>query len=192
MAYEFDVTAHNAAAEVAQRDAGVDPDRCISLEEIPGGGRTPIERYFSGLRRRLLAVPKDSQPRHDGDKRPWREHDGRLHVRRVGALHPDLVDLVVSSSVVGEEYLIAGKTTEAEVVGRRVDYFLANKPIVWRDGLRDLIAITSGATPVENMVPVRGTDAEARLIQTQVTHFARLQQVAPGLFDPVFAAEGYV
>lgn len=191
MAYEFDVSTFNAAAKKAQRAAGVNPKKCIRLEEVPGGSRTPMAEYFEGLQARRLRVPALVTPRLTGDRVPWRTHDGKHHVRRAGALHPELAGLVQVCAEKGQALLGEHKVGDAKAIATRLDFFLADRSTIWRSALRDLVAIEGGSMPSEQQQQ-GSTSREDHLIAVQIKHFDRLSQHQPGLFSFVSLDEGLV
>ena len=182
----------NSAAQQAQIHAGVDPDLCISIEEWPWGNRTPLRDYARRLSEHAFVVPAFIQPRTNG-RDPWRVHDGDVHVRRVGALHPDLGDLAICGALQVLDYCEEGDTEAAESIGTYLDYFLANKPLLWREALSDLVAVRNGVYPLEaRKYEHLSRDEQQALISTQVEHFAWLTEYPNHPFVAVNIDEGLV
>jgi hypothetical protein len=173
MIHEIDVVAHNEQARAAQQYAGVDPDACIRIVEIPGGDRTSLAQYLDGLSQRQYRMPAESHERL-GNRPSWREHDTDLHARRVGALHPSIVEVVESSAKKGRTDLLSGSRGDAETIADASDFALSNRSTFWESGLFELWQRLG-----------RNPDTFPSLIEIQAQHLARLVEYNPNLFQSI-------
>lgn len=171
--HEFDVAAHNEQARAAQRHAGVNPDKCIALVEVPGGERTPLDSFFKGLSQRQYRMPAEHLVRI-GNRPSWREHDIEIHARRVGALHPELVDVVVEAASDAHNLMQRVEHRTVKRIANAADTALSSIPMLWGTGLNELCHLTGSKKHLDALMDI------------QAQHFSRLVEYNPTLFQANF------